>query len=97
MADRMTAPGTPILGTTETRRGLRVGGWQRNRPRIYRRSRRLAGCPTHRPSSGVWITMYNLVQHELFKPYVHGIVLTVAYQDPVPKNLDWSNVSIIKR
>jgi oligopeptide transport system substrate-binding protein len=48
-------------------------------------------------SDGAWITMTNAVGRHLIKPHVHGLVGTVAYGDLVPKNYDWSLVSVDRR
>lgn len=45
-------------------------------------------------SQGAWISLDYAVNHALVKTYVHGLVLTPAYADFVPRNYDWSNVSV---
>jgi len=45
-------------------------------------------------SQGAWITLWNTETYELIKPYVRGMTGGVAYADIVPKNYDWSNVTV---
>ena len=45
-------------------------------------------------SQGAWITQYNGILHELFKPNVHGLTLAVGYAVEVPQNMQWGNVFV---
>jgi oligopeptide transport system substrate-binding protein len=47
-------------------------------------------------SQGAWIPLYYNHNDWLLKPYVNGLVLTVAYGYLTPKNFDWSNVTVSK-
>ncbi|HEX8918663.1 MAG TPA: ABC transporter substrate-binding protein, partial [Chloroflexota bacterium] len=60
------------------------------RAALYRQAQHIA------LSQGAWISLFNTVGHQLVKPYVHGLVGTSAYGDLVPRNYDWSQVSISK-
>lgn len=60
------------------------------RAAIYRKLQHIA------LSHGAFISLWYSVNHFLVKPYVHGLVGTVAYADVVPVNDDWSRVSIGK-
>lgn len=46
--------------------------------------------------AGAWITDSYALAHRLIKPYVHGLYGTPAYDVPLPKNYDWSTVTINK-
>jgi ABC-type oligopeptide transport system substrate-binding subunit len=60
----------------------------RKRAQLYIRAQHLA------IGQGAWITLWNTESYELIKPYVRGMTGGVAYADIVPKNYDWSNVTV---
>jgi hypothetical protein len=45
-------------------------------------------------SQGAFISIGNKVAFALIKPYVHGLVGTEAYNWLMPRNFDWSEVSV---
>lgn len=47
-------------------------------------------------NNGALLMFDNRTESALIKPWVHGLVLTIAYADLMPKNMDWSKVSISK-
>jgi oligopeptide transport system substrate-binding protein len=58
------------------------------RAKLYQQAQHIA------LSQGAWIALTNAVGHELVASNVHGLVGTSAYGDLVPKNYDWSQVSV---
>lgn len=84
---------------------LDIGGWhnatydrlvdrgeternRRARAQLYVRAQHIA------LSQGAWISLSYAVNQALVKPYVHGLIGSEAYDQLVPKDLDWSTVSI---
>jgi ABC-type transport system substrate-binding protein len=47
-------------------------------------------------SQGAWISLNYAVNQVLVKPYVHGLVGTEVYSSLVPRDGDWTNVSIAR-
>ena len=62
------------------------------RAQLYMRAQHIA------LSQGAMISLTNGVGPRLIKPYVHGLTGPAAYflYPLIPRNLDWSNVSISK-
>jgi ABC-type transport system substrate-binding protein len=58
------------------------------RAKLYRRAQHIA------LSQGAFISIGNKVAFALIKPYVHGLVGTEAYNWLMPRNFDWSEVSV---
>lgn len=58
------------------------------RAQLYQQAQKIA------LNQGAWIALTNAVGHELIASNVHGLVGTPAYGDLVPKNYDWSQVSV---
>jgi oligopeptide transport system substrate-binding protein len=61
------------------------------RARLYIRAQRIA------LSQGAFIPLSYKIAFALIKPYVHGLVGTEAYNWLMPRNFDWSEVSVGSR
>jgi ABC-type transport system substrate-binding protein len=86
---------------------LNVGGWHntaydrlvdradalldpKKRAQLYIQAQHLA------LSQGAFISLSNNLDRRLIKPYVHGLVVSEAFNGSSPLNNDWANVSISK-